>query len=171
MANSGTGGIRYYGVAKLGLTAAHATSATWALGLSSGQWTLSKAAAGTTTVLTVPVPFEAPKPGFEDSKIKIIKFAYTVGAAAITTAPSFVLSTQVLSAAGALTDSTIAKTLTFLGSDASTAGTTVASHVAILTIDTPAAITNLTDLILTATIGEAASTTLQFNGLLIDYTG
>lgn len=171
MANSGTAGIRTYGVGKLGLTAANATTGAWLLGLSSGQWTLSKAAAATTTVLTVPIPTDFPKPGTEDSKIKTIKFAYTVGVAAITTAPSVVLSTQVFATTGALTDSTIANTLTFLGSDAATNGKTVASHVGIVTIDTPAAITNLTDLILTITIGEASTTTLQFNGLIIDYTG
>ena len=151
------------------MSPSNATTGTWTVQLSSGKVSLHKAAAATTSVVNIPVKKDN-RPGFEDSLIKSITVSYTVGTAALTSAPTAVLNKNTVSATtGAQTNATVAGTLAFAGT--STNGTEIGSFNATFTVTSPAQIADTDSLILTLTMNEAATSVLDITGVKVDYTG
>ena len=168
---------RTFNVGQLGMNAANATTGVWTIQLSSGLYSLHKAAAGTTSVVNIPVP-HGPRGGVpwnEDAAISIIEMIYLVGTANLTSAPTVALNKQLYLASGGTgvaSTSTVANTLTFSGVD--TVGTafgnsTTGAHVAVATITTPVTLQDQESLIYTITMNEGATSVLDIFGICVTY--
>jgi hypothetical protein len=162
------------------MTAANATTGVWTLALSAagapaGSITLHKAAAATTSVLHIPIPMAPRGDPNEDAQPSIIEAFYLVTTANLTGAPTAVLNKMSypggagtgLAALAAATQS-----LTFAGVDGvgTVAGAAAAgSHIAVVTITTPATLADSDDLALQLTMNEAATSVLDFFGITVTY--
>lgn len=178
---------RTYNAAELGLFPASATTGVWLQKLSSGLYSLNKAAAATTSVVNIAVP-PSPRGGqptleirtWEDkydwnALIASIEVFYLVSTADLTTAPTVVLSKMTMPAAGGtgfVASTAITQTVTYAGVDAVGKANGVGaagSHIAVVTITSPVAVGDNESLVLTITMGEAATSVLDIFGIGVNY--
>src|SRR5438128_176372 len=81
---------RSFNVAHLGVQLQNFTTGVWTTQLSSGLFSMHKAAAASTSVLNIPIP-HGPRGGIptnEDGQVSIIEMFYLVGTANLTSAPT-----------------------------------------------------------------------------------
>lgn len=169
---------RSFNIAQLGLSPSSATTGAWTTQLSSGLVSLHKAAAGTTSVLNIPIP-NGPKGGIpycEDAQISIVELFYLVSTANLTSAPTIVMNRHTMpGGAGtgfvAIT-ATPAATLTFAGVD--TVGTAfgagaAGSHILVATFPTPYNLIDTDALVMTVTMNEGATSVLDIYGISVTY--
>jgi hypothetical protein len=170
--------LRFFNVLELGLTAANATTGVWTLALSAAgvpasTVSLDKAAAGTTSVIHIPVPRAQKAEAQEDGQATVLKLFYNVTTANLTTAPSVVLNkVSQNTSTGLNTITAITQAITFAGVDAigKVAGAAAAgSHIAVVTITTPVTLADNETLIATFTMGEAATSVLDITGMSVAY--
>lgn len=162
---------RSYNVLQLGMTAANAVTGVWAL-QSGTLWSLHKAAAGTVSVVHIPIP-QAPKGGLptnEDAQVSIIEVFYLVGTAVLTSAPTVAINRQTYpggtgTGVAATTAGTPAPTLTFAGLDG--VGTAIGSHIAVMTYATPYNLVDTDSLIAAVTMNEGATSVLDIFGITV----
>jgi hypothetical protein len=168
-----TGVLRTYGVAQLGYGALNFTTGTWTSQLASNVYTLHKAAAATTSVTNFAIPPSARGFTQEDYQVSKIEMYYQVTTADLTTAPSAILNNiSTSTTTGAITRTAITQAITFSGIDTvgkvSGAGA-AGSHIAIVTITTPAVLLDTDTLVLSFTMGEAATSVLDISSFRITY--
>ncbi len=171
---------RSYGVLELGVNVDTATTGAWTMALSAagapaGTLSFHKAAAGTTSVLHIGIP-QSPWGGSNDNaQVSIIEFFYLVTTADLTSAPTVVLNKMTYpggAGTGLAALAAVTQSLTFAGVDSigkvSGAGA-AGSHIAVVTITTPAALTDQQSLHLQLTMGEAAGSVLDVFGISVTY--
>lgn len=168
---------RSYNVAQLGFQLGNATTGAWTTQLSSGLYSLHKAAAGTTSVLNIPIP-HAPRggnPTNEDAQVSIVEIFYLVSTANLTSAPTIACNKQTYpggTGTGFVANATVTQVLSFAGVD--TVGTAfgagaAGSHIAVMTISTPITLIDTDSLIATITMNEGATSVLDIFGITVTY--
>lgn len=172
---------RSFSIAQLGVFPASATTGVWTEQLSTGMFSLHKAAAATTSVVSIQIP-HGPQGGIggistnQDTNIQLIELFYLVSTADLTSAPTVALNKVTLPGGllgtGFAANATVTQTLTFAGVDTigkvSGAGA-AGSHIAVVTLTTPAVLADTDALILTITMGEAAASVLDIFGVTVTY--
>lgn len=168
---------RSYNVAQLGMSPTNFTTGVWTTQLSSGLFSLHKAAAGTTSVVNIPVPHH-PRGGLptnEDAAISIIEVFYLVSTANLTSAPTAVLARHTQPGGlgtGFVAEAAITQVLSFAGVD--TVGTAfgagaAGSHIAVVTVTTPSTLPDTDALVVELTMNENAASVLDIFGISVTY--
>lgn len=168
---------RSYNVAQLGLQPTNILTGVWTVQLSSGLYSLHKAAAGTVSVANIPIP-HAPRGGTptnEDAQVSLIEIFYLVSTANLTSAPTAVVNKQTYpggTGTGFVATAAVAQALTFAGVD--TVGTAfgagaAGSHIAVITPTVPATLTDTESLIVALTVNEGATSVLDLFGITVTY--
>lgn len=169
---------RSYSVKHLGVNIADFTTGVWTMQLSSGIFSMHKAAAASVSVFNVAIP-HAPRGGFptnEDAQVSIVELFYLVSTANMTSAPTCVFNRHTFPGGTgtgfvAIT-ATPAPTMTYAGVDtvgtANGAGAT-GSHIAVATLATPYTFIDTDSLVATYTMNEAATTVLDIFGITVTY--
>lgn len=172
---------RSYSIAQLGVFPASATTGVWTEQLATGLFSLHKAAAATTSVVNIQIP-HGPQGGIggistsPDTNVQLIELFYLVSTADLTSAPTVALNRVTLPGGllgtGFAANTTVTQALTFAGVDTigKISGVGLAgSHIAVVTITTPTVLADTDALILTITMGEAATSVLDIFGITVTY--
>ena len=168
---------RTHNIAQLGLQPTNATTGVWTIQLSSGIFTLHKAAASTTSVVNIPIPHgpRGGQPTNEDASPSVIEVFYLVSTANLTGAPTVALNKHTMlggTGTGVTSSATVANSLTFAGVDGvgTAFGTaTTGAHIAVVTITTPVTLADTDSLVLTITMNEASTSVLDISGIAVTY--
>ena len=164
---------RSYDILTLGLDPNAATTGVWTTQLSSNLLSLHKAAAATTSVVTIPIPRSPRLPSLAIGpflQVAVIEVFYKVTTANLTSAPTAVLNRQ--TAPGGLGTGTVARlainqTLTFAGLD--TIGTIQGDHIAVITPSPLPILDDYDSMYVTLTMNEAATSVLDIFGITVTY--
>ena len=146
------------------------TSGTYTLTLTANILSFDKTAADDTTVVVFPIPKLPRTATQDDPAVSVIECSYSVATAALDAAPTAVLNLCSKSATTKVTSrAATTQAITFAGTN--TVGTAAGTYDAIVTITTPARLTDLQYYELELTFNAAATTVLKLFGISITHTG